>query len=270
MNSYYAESKRNHDERNKTSSFVLHQVASTQGQGDCDQSSVRVFEEELACEQDWNRTSCERNAQELFSQHIIDIAKAHNLFIPNEEVKNLGEQILIRSGESVIYENTAQGLVYKVRDPFAKLHLKSSSLEDILYEHIAHNILFPEAKYTFIGVSESIDGLRIIYSQELFYNLNIPTQQQIDSHLASLRLYPNGYYYENEIIAITDVSAESDNVLVSDIGRLIFIDPIIKFKRSGKETIEILLSNRLDNTQQEHDPSLWKRIIGIFTRKGRR
>lgn len=38
------------------------------------------------------------------------------------------------------------------------------------------------------------------------------------------------YFYTNEYIAITDVSADGDNVLF-DNERLFFIDPIIKFKQ---------------------------------------
>lgn len=45
------------------------------------------------------------------------------------------------------------------------------------------------------------------------------------------------YYYANEFIAITDVSAESDNVL-TDGKRLFFIDPIIKMKRPAVDVLQ--------------------------------
>ncbi len=52
-----------------------------------------------------------------------------------------------------------------------------------------------------------------------------------------LGLFPEDlYFYGNEFIAITDVSADGDNVL-TDGNRLYFIDPIIKFKRPAVEVL---------------------------------
>jgi hypothetical protein len=57
-------------------------------------------------------------------------------------------------------------------------------------------------------------------------------QKDIDAYLLKgLGLnIENRYFYTNEYIAITDVSADGDNVL-SDNDHLFFIDPIIKFKQ---------------------------------------
>lgn len=59
-----------------------------------------------------------------------------------------------------------------------------------------------------------------------------PNQKAIDNYLMhglGLEL-ENRYYYANDYIAITDVSAEGDNVLF-DGDTLHFIDPIIMFKQ---------------------------------------
>ncbi len=47
----------------------------------------------------------------------------------------------------------------------------------------------------------------------------------------------NCYYYANDYIAVTDVSADGDNVL-TDGKNLYFIDPIIKFKKPAVEVLE--------------------------------
>lgn len=227
-----AKFRRNKDERNKSTSFVLHKGATSREQGNSDRRSVRMFEERLACEQNCDWASGTRDAQKCFCQCIIDTAKTNDIYLYSEECHNLGERILIRSGESQIYENASQGLIYKVRDPFAKIHLKSKDIRNIIYEHVIHNLLFPDTRYTFVGISEIQDSIRFVYSQELVFGLNKPTQQQIDEHLASIGLWPESkYYYENDFVAVTDVDANGDNVLLDSNNNLLFIDPIIKIKQ---------------------------------------
>lgn len=160
----------------------------------------------------------------------------------HDECRALGRKKLLPSGESAIYENAQQGIVYKVRDPFAKLHLKSANLNSILYEHIIHNLLFPETAYSFVGISEVAGNLRIVLSQKFVFETHVPTQEQVEKYLAGLGLMPEErYYYGNEYLAITDVNSTGDNVLLSAEGRLLFIDPIIKLKRPADEIIEYLL-----------------------------
>ena len=96
-----------------------------------------------------------------------------------------------------------------------------------------HNILFPSTSYKFIGISEDTDGVRIILQQQyLPKKFSTPSQKDIDDYLMKgLGLnIEDRYFYANEYIAITDVSADGDNVL-SDNEHLLFIDPIIKFKQ---------------------------------------
>lgn len=111
--------------------------------------------------------------------------------------------------------------------------------QDVIYEHLIHNILFPLTRYNFIGISEDIDGVRIILQQQYFSRkFSNPSQKEIDDYLIyglGLRL-ENKYFYANDYVAITDVSANGDNVL-NDNGKLYFIDPIIKFKKPAVETL---------------------------------
>lgn len=228
---WYEFFKRHKDGRHGRVGGDLVALSSSKGQAYSDRSCLRVFEEELARRQvrDWLFGS--RDAQKSFSKCLIDSAKANGMYLSREDCSSLGNLKLAPSGESRIYENASQGVVYKVRDPFAKLHLKSQNLNHILYEHVFHNILFPDTRYSFVGISEEFDNVRIVFSQQFFFETDTPTQEQIDTHLASLGLLPeNRYYYGNEQVAVTDVNATGDNVLLASDGKLLFIDPIIKVK----------------------------------------
>lgn len=135
------------------------------------------------------------------------------------------------------------GLVFKVHDPFAKRVLKDMHPVDAIYEHIIHNILFPNVRYNFVGITSENDEARIILSQEFCMASLVPTDQEISSHLQSMGLLPEDhYYFGNEYLSITDVSADSDNVLKDERGELFFIDPIIKLKKPAPQVIDWLLS----------------------------
>lgn len=38
--------------------------------------------------------------------------------------------------------------------------------QDAIYEHLIHNILFPNTRYHLEGISEDADGVRIVLSQK--------------------------------------------------------------------------------------------------------
>ena len=111
---------------------------------------------------------------------------------------------------------------------------------DVMFEHLVHNVLFPQTQYTFKGITEDLSEVRIIYSQP-YVSLNFvpPTQKQIDKYVTDCigLKKEDSYFYGNEYLSVTDISADSDNVLVDKNGIFYFIDPIIRFK---KPAIEIL------------------------------
>jgi len=143
------------------------------------------------------------------------------------------------SGESIVYLDEHGERVVKVRNPFAKSTIKQMHAQDAIYEHLIHNILFPNTRYRFEGISEDADGVRIILSQPYISDQYVmPTQESIDRYLIEglgLNL-ENRYFYGNEFLAVTDVSADGDNVL-TDGERLYFIDPIIKLKASAVDVL---------------------------------
>ena len=156
---------------------------------------------------------------------------------------SLGELISKRTGESEVYFNAAEHAYYKVKWPSAKARIKQTAPRDWFYEHIIHNILFPDTAYGFIGITEEVGELKIILRQQEVPSESYPSDAQIAAHLATLGLEPEDrYFFGNDLLAVTDVSASSDNVLLDDSGALRFIDPLIRLKKPAREVIDRLVN----------------------------
>ena len=207
---------------------------------DSDRSDIRMFEVGLSSEQSGDyEQSTGIAAQESEGERLIAVAKEHGLFIDKSRWDSFGERNQILSGESIVYLSDDCKTVIKLRSPFSKSVIKQMHAKDAIYEHIIHNILFPTTRYKFIGVTQDTVGVRIVLSQKYIPDIfTIPSQKDIDRYLIEgLGLTPeNRYFYGNDYVAVTDVSAYSDNVL-SDGERLYFIDPIIRFKKPAVEVL---------------------------------
>jgi hypothetical protein len=158
-------------------------------------------------------------------------------------IPTLGELISKRTGESEVYWKAEENAYYKIKNPAAKAALKHSSSEDWVYEHVIHNILFPETAYELIGVTRHYGELRLILKQANVSSESLPSDQDVDRYLRDeLGLVPEDrYWYGNDVLAVTDVGSRGDNVLVDDCGHLFFIDPLIRLKKSALEVIEWLV-----------------------------
>lgn len=203
-----------------------------QGTGDCPRTTLS--------EQYLPKQGTGNAAQEAESNRLIAIAKDNGLFVEKSEWDNLGDRKRLPSGESIVYLSPDGQEVIKLRNPFAKSAIKQMHATDAIYEHLIHNILFPNTRYRFMGISEDLGGVRIVLSQRYISDVfTIPTQDEIDRYLVEgLGLEKEGnYFYGNDMIAVTDVFADGDNVL-ADGERLYFIDPIIKFKKPATEVLE--------------------------------
>lgn len=91
-----------------------------------------------------------------------------------------------------------------------------------------------------MGISEDVDGVRIILSQPYISNQFIlPDNLLIERYLIEGLGFKkeDRYFYGNEYLSITDISPMGDNVLY-DGEKLYFIDPIIKLKRPAKEVLD--------------------------------
>lgn len=213
--------------------------------GSSNRSNIELLEEGLSSERYDDNERGTRYQQEEVGNRIIENAKAHGLFIPIKETQQLGERYDKSSGESVVYYNDTDQKVYKIKDPFAKYPIKGHAVSDVLYEHILHNMLFPNVPYTLEGVSEDLGDLRLVFSQPYLRACFEPaTQKQIDDFLTNKLglMKVNRYFYSNEYCSITDIGAVGDNVLVDDSGTLYFIDPIIKFKMPAYEALKKIKS----------------------------
>ena len=217
-----------------------------------DRSDIRVFEEGLATSYREHSKYSERARRTAESERLVNIAKQHGLFIPAEDTNALTGKLSKRTGESVVYIDTEAGIVTKVKDPYAKSAMKSGvQPEDAVFEHLVHNLLFPETAYTFEGISEDMGDVRIVLSQSLIQSKGHPTKEQIAEALAERGLFPEDKYsFGNEFVSVTDV--EGDNVILGEDGNLYFIDPIIRFKKPLKEI--------LDNYNRNNNSTLGEQI----------
>lgn len=164
------------------------------------------------------------------SRTLIAAAKRTDRFIDLSAVP--GTRYTIRSGESEVRFLQREQVYCKIKNPFAKFHVKRHPPEYALFEHIVHNILFPDCRLEFLGIAEDLHEARMIYRQNAVRSETRPTDAQIADHLRhELALMPeNRYDFGTQYLFVTDVGQDGDNVLVDDSGRLRFIDPIIGFK----------------------------------------
>ena len=184
----------------------------------------------------------ERASVRALTNALVDAAKTLNLYRPYETLKDFGSIKSRRSGESEVIASPENSYLLKVKDPAAKEAIKQTSPRDWFYEHIIHNILFPDAAYEFIGITEEVGELKIILRQQEIPSERFPTDAQIAAHLGALGLQSEDrYFFGNELFAVTDVSSTSDNVLLDDAGNLRFIDPLIRLKRPALEIINTLI-----------------------------
>ena len=126
-----------------------------------DRSDIRVFEIGLSSEQYGDYEQGTGNAAyENESARIISIAKENGLYITKSQIEALGDRKRLPSGESIVYFDEKNSLVYKVRNPFAKSNLKRLHAQDVIYEHLVHNILFPNTRYILHGVGDENGEVR--------------------------------------------------------------------------------------------------------------
>ena len=228
-----------------------------------DRDNIRMFEEEMASTHGAHSNDSEGDRRKAESERVISIAKKHNLYVPIEFTQSLTGKVAKRTDDSVVYVDNAGKKVVKVKNPYAKSAIKSGiQPEDAFYEHIVHNLLFPETKYTFEGISEESGDVRIILSQNYIPTYGQPTKEQITKALAAKELFrEDKYSFGNELVSVTNV--EGDNVLLGEDGSVYFIDPIIGFKRPVQEIIAALngmgkrkTGNKKSNTNHENKVSL--------------
>ena len=209
----------------------IHYECEQKIQADSDRSDIRVFETGVSSQRHGDYWQGKRNAEEKECNRLIDIAKANGLYITKTDWDKFGDRRVTPTGESIVFLSKDAVTYTKMKSPFAKAPLKHILPEDIIYEHLIHNILFPDTRYRFVGISEDQKGIRIVLQQRnVSCMFRVPTQKMIDDYLIhQLGLAKEDkYFYGNEYLAITDVSNVSDNVLCDEDGRLYFLKVVYK------------------------------------------
>jgi len=218
----------------------LHSFASARERALSDFSRIRVLAEALATQSRGNSDCSPRDTLRILKEVAVD----QGLLIDSKAASDYGELVSKRTGESSVYFNATEHAYYKLKCPSAKSAIKQSSLADWPYEHIIHNILFPETAYEFIGVSVLTGEIAFLLKQEEIQSETFPEDSHISSYLQSLGLTPEDrYFFGNTVLAVTDVSARGDNVLLNDEGKICFIDPLIRLKRPAIEVIDWLVGD---------------------------
>ena len=260
--------KQSNDESNSNHSAGIHRYSSgTTIQEISDTSGIGMFTVGLSDEL-WRDTEArEKNLQRGESDRLIEIAKEHNIFYSLNECKKFGERVTERSGESIVYFNEENQKYIKLKDPYAKAPIKNICACDAIYEHIIHNLITPNTEYTFKGITEDIEGVRIILEQDAIISSEPSLSQEevhrfLEDELGLQR--EDNYFYGNDYYAITDINPnESDNVVRGDDGNIYFIDPLIRLKKPAPEVVEYLLNTRYP----KQDISVDEIQVDIFNNK---
>ena len=208
---------------------ILYSISTIREQAISDFCGIRVLA--AACANERSRDSRALSSDPICQESLALIAGAKKVgcFIETKDVP--GTRYTIRTGESEVRLVQRDGLYYKIKNPFAKLHLKRHLIDCVLFEHIVHNILFPDCRLEFLGIAEECHEARIIYRQKAVRSESRPDDKQISEYLSQLKMARRGRYeFGNELLFVTDVGQDGDNVLLDDDGAIRFIDPIIGFK----------------------------------------
>jgi len=207
----------------------LYPVSLVREQAVSDLGGIRVLARACADERGRDPGALPEDPIRRESQVLIAAARRTGCFLDMRMIP--GTRYTIRSGESEVRWYQEDQSFYKIKDPFAKLHLKKHSPELVLYEHVIQNLLFPDCRLGFLGVTEDYHAARLVFRQQAVRSDCRPSDGQIADCLSRLGLQSDGRYsFGNDILFVTDVGQDGDNVLVDDGGFLRFIDPLIGFK----------------------------------------
>ena len=216
--------------RNGRERRILHSIPSICERAVSDIRGIRMLASACADERGRDTGTLSSDQIRGESDILIAVAKRIGCFMETDSVP--GTRYTIRTGESEVRLVQREQLYYKVKNPFAKLHLKKHPPEYVLFEHVIHNVLFPDCRLEFLGVAEDIHEARLVFRQQAVRADARPDDRQIAEHLGRLGLRPEGRYaFANDYVFVTDVGQDGDNVLLDDNGQPRFIDPILGFKQ---------------------------------------
>ncbi|MBR4899345.1 MAG: hypothetical protein IKZ46_00255, partial [Victivallales bacterium] len=203
---------------------IIHSFPSIRERAISDICGIRVLA--AACADERSRDTGQMSSDPIRREScaLIAAAKRTGCFVETASVP--GTRYTIRTGESEVRLVQREQVYYKIKNPFAKAHLKKHPIEFGLFEHIVHNILFPDCGLDFLGLAEDMHEARMVYGQKAVRSDMRPDDRQIAACLSEIGLQPDGRYaFGNDFLFVTDVGQDGDNVLLDDDGMLRFIDP---------------------------------------------
>ena len=220
----------------------IHKCGTSKVQTRSDIRSIRSLAQGLALEQRGDREVSEKRRQFAEADRLVEAAKQNGLFIPKSQLQGYGTRVNVISGESVVFFDQEKRMYYKAKDPYARSVAKNSHAEDAVFEHIIHNILFPDTRYEFIGVNGGNEDVRFVLAQREVHSCQKPTQKQIGDYMENVLglRKEDEYSWGNSYLSVTDVEAGSDNAFIGFDGKIYFIDPLIRLKQPAIKVIERL------------------------------
>ena len=214
---------------------------------------IRVFTERLApayreYPDDSEGDDERRRDQELESNRLIEIAKRSGLYISPEGCSVYGVLQPGKTKESIVYVNQDADVVVKLKDPFAGTTLKKNLPEDAIYEHIIHNLYFPETRYGFMGITEINGRIRIVLKQKFIHSIHNAKEQDALQALTGFGIRSfTTYTAEDDYVRIRDYCGQ--NALIDEHGKVMFIDPMIGHKVPAKIMIDAFMSQVFEKKQ---------------------
>lgn len=209
---------------------IIHSFPSIRERAISDICGIRVLAATCADERSRDTRQMSSDPIRRESCALIAAAKRTGCFVETASIP--GTRYTIRTGESEVRLVQKEQVYYKIKNPFAKAHLKKHPIEFGLFEHVVHNILFPDCGLDLLGIAEDMHEARMVYRQKAVRSDMRPDDRQIAACLSEIGLQPEGRYsFGNDFLFVTDVGQDGDNVLLDDDGMLRFIDPIIGFKK---------------------------------------
>ncbi len=183
-----------------------------------------------------------RGGEKEINRAIETLAKDLGLWIPFEDLSSLGRPF-IGGNENTNYLDK-NGTIYKVNNL-----MNSGTIVDLFKRIDFHNVIFPNTRYEFVGVSGFGNGGSIypIYKQSFVRNAEFATPEEIDFYMRALGFektskeaeYSNGEYI------ISDLRPR--NVLRDADGDIYVID-------AGLEVVASV-SDRIAEEREKVDPN---------------
>ena len=156
---------------------IIHSLPSIRERAISDICGIRVLA--AACADERSRDTGQMSSDPICRESCALIAAAKRIGCFMETGSVPGTRYTIRTGESEVRLVQKEQLYYKVKNPFAKLHLKKHPPEYVLFEHVIHNILFPDCRLEFLGVAEILHEARLVFRQKAIRADARPDDNQI-------------------------------------------------------------------------------------------